>query len=86
MSDDCFRYRADVIEELWRHGVYASARTPPGLVRDFVRELYRFEIRQLRERLLRGEFPRHEYADRVVALRNKYPVLSMSALEWLEPR
>jgi hypothetical protein len=48
-----FHYRADVLEHLWRHGVHPSSRTQPHLVREFVRDLYRYEIRQLRGRMLR---------------------------------
>ena len=56
----------------------------PELVRDFVRDLYKYEIRQLRERLLKGEFPRDSYAMRVEELRRRYPVLSLRAQDWLE--
>ncbi len=58
-----FRYRADVLEELWRHGVQPTERTPPALVREFVRDLYRYEIRRLRARLLRKEFPKRNMPD-----------------------
>ena len=34
-------------------------------------DLYRYEIRRLRDSLLRGDFPRHAYFDRVVALRTQ---------------
>lgn len=81
-----FAYRADVIDALWRHGVHPSDRTRPELVRDYVRDLYKYEIRQLRARLLRNEFPRREYAGRVDALRNKYPLLAFPARQWLEPQ
>ena len=53
-----FRYRADVLERLWAHGVQPTGRTPPDLVRDYVRDLYKYEIRRLRERYLRREFPK----------------------------
>ena len=70
-------YRADVLRELERHGVRPTTHTPPQLVRDFVRDLYKYEIRALRDRMLRGEFPRVEYAARVDALRREYPVLAL---------
>jgi hypothetical protein len=79
-----FRYRADVVEELGRHGVHPSERTPPALVHEFVSDLYRYEIRRLRSRLLRQDFPRREYAGRVVELRRRYRVISMPPEEWLE--
>jgi hypothetical protein len=72
-----FRYRPDVIEHLWRHGVHPTSQTPPELVRDFVRDLYKYEIRRLRARMLEKQFPRGEYYDRVERLRRAYPVLSL---------
>jgi hypothetical protein len=79
------RYRADVLEKLWRHGVQPKPDTPPELVRDYVRDLYRYEIRRLRERYLNREFAKSEYSDRVDRLRRRYPVLALRAWEWLEP-
>ena len=78
-----YRYRVDVLEELWRHGVHPTAHTRPELVHEFVSDLYRYEIRRLRDRLLRKEFPKQEYYGRVVELRTRYPVISMRANEWL---
>jgi hypothetical protein len=80
-----FRYRADVLERLWVHGVQPTQRTPPGRVRDYVRDLYKYEIRRLRERYLQKEFPKLEYSQRVEALRRQYPVLALRAQDWLEP-
>jgi len=77
-------YRADVLEQLWKHGVQPSATTPPELVHEFVNDLYRFELRRLRDRLVRGEIPKIGYYDRVVALRVKYPLVSLKPREWLE--
>jgi hypothetical protein len=79
-----FVYRRDVLEWLLQHGVRPTSRTPPGLVRDFVRDLYKYEIRCLRERYLRGDFPKIEYASRVDALRRRYPVLALHAREFVE--
>jgi hypothetical protein len=79
-----FRYRADVLEHLWHHGIQPTAFTRPVLVRDFVRDLYKYEIRQLRARMLRSEFPREEYAARVDALRRCYPVLALLPGQFVE--
>ena len=79
-----FHYRPDVLERLLRHGVRPTDRTRPGLVRDFVRDLYKYEIRCLRERYLRRDFPKTEYAARVDALRKRYPVLSLHAREFVD--
>ena len=47
-----FRYRADVLRALERHGVRPTAETSPQLVRDYVRDLYKYEIRQLKANLV----------------------------------
>ena len=83
-SQGPFRYRAEVRERLWVHGVQPTDRTPPELVRDYVRDLYKYEIRRLRERYLSREFPKLEYSVRVEALRRQYPVLALRARDWLE--
>lgn len=79
------RYRAVVLEQLLVHGVRPTAHTDPQLVRDFVRDLYKYEIRTLRERYMRQEFPKIEYAGRVDDLRRRYPVLALLPREFLEP-
>jgi hypothetical protein len=53
-------------------------------VRDFVRDLYKYEIRRLRDRMLSSEFPRDEYAARVDALRRSYPVLALLPHQFVE--
>ena len=83
MTDGPFRYRPDILDALWRHGVQPTPRTDPELVRGYVRDLYRYEIRNLRERYVRGEFLKQEYWDRVDALRRAYPVLALPARLWV---
>lgn len=78
-----YHYRAEVLERLLRHGVRPTESTRPELVHEFVSDLYRYEIRRLRDRLIAGEFPKTEYAGRVIQLRRKYPVISVRAHEWL---
>ena len=79
-----FRYREDVLRDLRRHGVQPTPHTRPELVREFVRDLYRYEIRRLRDRVLRNEFPRTEYAARVEDLRRRYGVLSLLPRQLVE--
>ena len=83
MPEARYRYRADVLEALWQHGVHPTDRTSPALVHEFVGDLYRYEIRRLRDRMVRREFPKQEYLDRVVQLRRRYPVISMKPDAWL---
>ncbi len=79
------RYRPDVLNQLLAHGVRPTDATRPELVRDFVRDLYKYEIRCLRDRYLRGDFPKREYAGRVDALRLRYPVLALQSREFADP-
>ena len=79
-----YRYRDDVLAECHRYGVYPTEHTPPELVRGFIRDLYRFEIRRLRERYIRTEFSKREYSAKVVELRNKYPVLALVPRQWVK--
>ena len=77
-------YRRDVLDDLLRHGVRPTSETPPELVHEFVSDLYRYEIRRLRQRLLDDEFPKREYFSRVVELRKRYRLISMRPSEWVE--
>ena len=79
-----FTYRRDVLESLLRHGVRPTSHTPPDLVRGFVRDLYKYEIRRLRERYLKKEFSKAQYSLLVEALRNQYGVLALVPRQWLE--
>lgn len=78
-----YRYRPDVLAHLWRHGVQPRDTTPPDLVRGFVNDLYRYELRKLRDRYLVGEIPKLAYHERVIEIRNRYPVLALKAREWV---
>jgi hypothetical protein len=82
-TDGPFQYRTDVLEQLWRHGVHPTEGTRPSVVHEFVSDLYRHELRRLRDRLLRKEFPKPEYYGRVVELRKRYWLVSMKPDEWL---
>ena len=78
-----YAYRPDVVEQLWQHGVHPSPSTPPDVVHEFVSDLYRYELRRLRDRLLRREFAKTGYAARVVALRSRYRLISQKPADWL---
>ena len=81
-----FVYRDEVLEQLLAHGVRPRPDSPPELVHEFISDLYRFEIRRLRNRLVRGQDPREGYADRVIQLRRKYPLISLKPHQWLVDR
>lgn len=75
-------YTDEVREELGRHGLQPCADTPPRQLRDAVRDLYKYEIKVLKARLLAREFPKDEYAGRVIELRRRYPLLSVPTELW----
>jgi hypothetical protein len=79
-----YTYRPEILAALLRHGVRPTSATRPALVHEFVSDLYRYELRRLRDRLRHREFPKHEYFGRVVELRKRYRVISMRASEWTE--
>ena len=79
-----FKYRESVITQLINHGIKPDEHTPPELVHEFINDLYRYEIRALRKRLLDGLIPKSDYANQVLELRNRYPVLGLHLRFWTE--
>ena len=63
-------------------GLAPTAATPPVLAREAVDELYKYELRRLRDQLRAGQVERSSYLARVIALRKKYWVLSLPLSAW----
>jgi hypothetical protein len=80
-----YRYKPRVVEELAAHGLKPLPTTTPQQLRDAVRDLYKFEIRRLRDEVLARRIARPDYAGHVVELRKRYPILSLPVELWLEP-
>lgn len=72
----------DVLEELARHGLAPKPDTPPELLREQINDLYRIEIRKLRDRCRAGEFSIRDLPGRVVELRRRYMLLSIPVAQW----
>jgi len=79
------RYRPEVLDELARHGLSPRADTPPTRLREQINDLYRIEIRALRDRCRAGAFPTQALPARVVELRKRYLLLSIPMDRWAEP-
>jgi len=77
-----YTYEPDVLAALEGHGLMPGPETAPALVRDALSDLYRFEIRRLRQTFLRGEIPKADYSPHVIALRRKYWLLSLPTAHW----
>jgi hypothetical protein len=77
-------YRPEILAELGRHGLIPASDTPPGRVRDAVRDLYKYEIRRLRDRVISGDMPKQDLAGHVIELRKRYWLLSVPTELWVE--
>lgn len=78
-----YTYRTEILQQLARHGLRPMPTTSPERLRDAVRDLYLFEIRRLRGELLRGRIERRDYANHVIELRRRYPILSIPTELWI---
>jgi hypothetical protein len=79
-----YLYKADILVQLASHGVIPKPTTPPTTARALVNEIYRYELRLLRDRYLVGEFSKRAYYDKVVETRNRYPVMGVLTRHWTE--
>lgn len=77
-----WRYPPEFIESLAGLGIAPTSDTPPRLVRDALNDLYRFELRAARDRLIAGEFEKSAYLGIVVTLRRKYWLLTLQPAAW----
>jgi hypothetical protein len=78
-----YTYHPRILEELGRFGLRPTSSTSPALAKEFVNDLYRHELRALSAQLKSREIPKDGYADRVVALRQKYFLLSIRLDLWM---
>jgi hypothetical protein len=81
-----YEYAPEALTVLAGHGLCPGARTRPEVVRDALSDLYRYEIRRLKRRLLAGEIPKEEYLDYVIQLRKQYWLLSVPIVRWVRTR
>jgi len=72
-----------VLDELARHGLRPNPGTRVELLREQINDLYRIEIRKLRDRCRAGEFSTRDLPGHVVALRRRYMLLSIPTGQWV---
>lgn len=82
--NESYHYHPLILEELQRHGLMPRPSSPPGALRDAVRDLYKYEIKRERAALLAGRFRKSEYANRIIELRKRYWILSVPVHRWLQ--
>ncbi len=78
-----FEYAPEALAILAEHGLQPGPSTPPRVVRAALNDLYRYEIRRLKRRLLAGEFAKERYLDLVIELRKHYWLLSIPVQRWV---
>jgi hypothetical protein len=79
-----YRYKPGILAQLANHGVVPKPTTPPTTARSVVNDIYRYELRLLRDRYLVGEFSKKDYYDKVVEIRNRYPVMGVLTRNWID--
>ena len=85
MTEETWSYPPELLAALVAFGLNPTATTPPSLVRDALNDLYRFEIRRLRQRLLdgpNGKVEKAHYVDEVIRLRKRYWPLALQPKDW----
>ena len=81
-----FEYAPEALDVLAGHGLAPGPATPPDVVREALSDLYRYEIRRLKRRLLAAEFPKEHYLDHVIELRRRYWLLSVPVSQWVRTK
>jgi hypothetical protein len=77
-----YTYEPEVLDALARHGLAPAATTDPARARAALSDLYRHEIRRLKQSFLRGDIPKADYSQHVIALRRRYWLLSVPVAVW----
>ena len=75
-------YPEELLAALIPLGLAPTERTAPAFAREAVDELYKYELRRLRDQLRAGDVERANYLGRVIALRKKYWVLTLPLSAW----
>jgi hypothetical protein len=81
-----FEYAPEALEVLAGHGLAPGPATRPDVVREALSDLYRYEIRRLKRRLLAEGFAKGRYLDQVIDLRRRYWLLSVPVARWVRTK
>lgn len=82
MPGEVWTYPEEFRDALAGLGLAPNASTPPSVVRDALNDLYRYELRRMRDRLRAGNIPKADYFDMVVAMRKRYWPLTLTLEAW----
>ena len=82
MTHETWTYPEELAQALLMYGLKPTSVTPPLMVRDAVNDLYRYEIRRLRQRRHDGLVEKSRYVDEVILLRKRYWPLTLQPEHW----
>jgi len=82
MTGSVWNYPDELLLALGAFGLAPGRETPPSVVRDALNDLYRYELRRMRDALLAGRIAKPDYLDHVIALRKKYWPLTLPLAGW----
>jgi len=75
-------YPEEFLASLSEFGLAPTDDTPPALVREALNDLYRHELRRLRDQHRAGDLPKPAFLDAVVAMRKRYWLLTLPLPAW----
>ena len=76
------RWDPQMLDALAGLGLVPRDDTTPELLREHLNDLYRFELRRLRDNLRAGRVAKADYIGHVLGLRKKYWMLSVRVDKW----
>jgi hypothetical protein len=82
MTGSVWNYPDELVLALGAFGLAPSHETPPSVVRDALNDLYRYELRRMRDALRAGNIAKPDYVEMVIALRKKYWPLTLPLDGW----
>ncbi len=82
MTPASWTYPDELLVALAGFGLAPTPATPPALVRDAMNDLYRYELRRMRDRLRQGAIEKSTYLDLVIATRKRYWPLTLPLPAW----
>ena len=82
MTHARWQYPPELRDALLSFGIAPTSTTAPLVVRDQLNDLYRFELRRMRDQLLQGVIAKPDYIGRVVQLRKHYWPLTLPLAAW----
>jgi hypothetical protein len=82
MTSGPWTYPEELRAALETLGLSPTSATPPAVVRDALNDLYRYELRRMRDRHRGGLIDKPAYLDLVIATRKRYWPLTLSLAAW----